>query len=117
MGHNLNVVLMLTHPYLAIIWLHFLGDFVLQSDMMAKEKSTSCKWLTIHILHYALPFLLVFGWKYTLINSLAHWVVDYFTSRMTSKAWAEKKVHKFFVIIGFDQAIHMTTLLLTTVFL
>jgi len=44
---------------------------------------------------------------------LTHWLSDLFTSRWTSKLWEKKDVHNFFVVIGFDQLIHATTLLIT----
>jgi hypothetical protein len=97
---------------LAIFWLHFLGDFVLQTDEMAQNKSKSDMWLSLHILIYMLPLSLL-GWKYALINAFIHWHIDWISSRISSRMWAEKKVHWFFVVIGADQALHMTTLLLT----
>lgn len=99
---------------LAIVWLHFMSDFILQSNEMATKKSKSMIWLTIHVIVYSFPFLLL-GWKYALVNGLAHWVVDFFTSRATSRLWEKKEVHWFFVVIGFDQALHMTILFLTLV--
>ena len=41
------------------------------------------------------------------------WVTDYFTSRATKKLWEKEEVRKFFMVIGLDQAIHITTLFLT----
>lgn len=97
---------------LAIIIVHWFADFFLQTDQMAKGKSKSFKWLTIHVLVYSAP-LLIFGWKFAAINGLAHWCTDAVTSKMTSKLWAKGDVHNFFVVIGADQAIHMMTLFYT----
>lgn len=97
---------------LILVWMHWFSDFITQTDAMAKNKSKSMKWLSLHIAVYTIPFL-IFGWKFAVFNGLAHWVVDFFTSRWTSKLWAKGQVHNFFVVIGFDQAIHLTTLFLS----
>ena len=97
---------------IGIFWLHFLADFIMQTDEMALNKSHSVKWLSLHALTYGIPFLLL-GWKYAIINSVLHGVVDFFTSKATSYLWSTGKRHWFFVMIGLDQAIHMTLLILT----
>jgi len=97
---------------LILIWLHFIADFVLQTDEVAISKSKDNKILLLHVVIYSLPFL-YFGWLFALINGALHFVTDYFTSRWTAKLWAEEKRHQFFVVIGFDQAIHITTLIIT----
>ena len=104
-----------------IIWAHFVCDFILQTDKMAQNKSSSNIWLGKHIAVYtgALLFILAFPYAisgalwYCIINGAAHFCVDYITSRITKRLWAEKRVHDFFVVIGFDQAVHLTTLVVT----
>lgn len=100
-----------------IIWLlfcHWVADFICQSDWMAKNKSKRWDALLIHCLCYggvigSLTLSPIFG----LINALIHIPVDYITSRINSKLWAENKVHLFFISVGFDQWIHFVTLILT----
>lgn len=105
----------------ALIFTHWIADFICQTDDMAKNKSKSNKWLGKHILAYS-GVLSVFAsvagftlpgkyWMaFVLINGVAHFAIDYFTSRFNSKMWAQGKVHEFFVGVGFDQALHMATL-------
>lgn len=101
---------------IVLIWMHFISDFIFQTDMMALNKSKSNKWLTIHIAAYSTPFL-IFGWRFALVNAAAHWVTDFITSRITSALWKAEKRHWFFVVIGADQAAHMTVLVLTMPFI
>lgn len=94
-----------------IIWIHFVADFMLQNDKMAVNKSTNNKWLGIHCLVYSVPFLL-FGWQFALINGISHFIIDFCTSRGTSYLWKHEQRHWFFTLIGFDQALHLTVLLI-----
>lgn len=95
-----------------VLGLHFVGDFILQSDAMAKNKSKSVLWLLFHVTVYGIPLLLI-GWKFAAINIGLHFLTDFLTSRITSKLWAAGNVHWFFVVIGLDQFIHATCLILT----
>lgn len=119
---------------LAILFIHWIADFVCQTDWQAQNKSKNWKALISHtftynvmwvITSYFLMLIYLFITKNTVtisnnlfyyfipITFVAHTITDYFTSRLNSKLWNEKKVHWFFVSIGFDQFLHFTQLLLT----
>ncbi len=114
-----------------VIWLlfaHWVADFLMQTDEMAQNKSKNNMWLLKHCLAYGCGITLVsiIGiaiiclvkvtpmqmFVYGLLVTAIHFPVDYVTSRINSKLWADKKVHWFFVSVGFDQWIHFVTLLL-----
>lgn len=113
---------------LAIILIHWLADFVFQTDKMARGKSKNWNDLLSHTGTYSfiwfcfVPFYVLLnldtyvewtGTLFVLITFIAHTITDYFTSRLNSKLWAKGDVHNFFVSIGFDQVLHYTQLLLT----
>ena len=119
-----------------IIFIHWVADFVLQTDWQAQNKSKNNFALLSHTSNYSLvwllPMVFIFGkmkedattewivWStlyFGMITLVAHTITDYFTSRLNSKLWAEGKVHYFFVSIGFDQVLHYGQLFLTYYFL
>ena len=124
---------MLTIP-LSLLAIHFVADFLLQSDWMALNKSKSWKALCTHGLVYSVCFSWL-GVAFFIVTFLTHTFTDMLTSRITSRLWFvdlrtrgdsskklkwpyfayinPKKRHWFFVMIGFDQLIHFTTLGLT----
>lgn len=119
---------MSTAIILTILFTHWFADFVLQTDEQAKNKSKCNIALTQHVLTYIIPFCFLclflfpanpielFANKTFLfigITFCAHWLTDYFTSRLNSKLWKAGKVHNFFVSVGFDQFLHYTQLFLT----
>lgn len=99
-----------------ILTLHFVADFIMQSDYIAKTKSTSWKSLSIHVGIYTLVLALL-NPIWALVNGLLHFCVDAVTSRLTSMLWQAKKTHYFFVVIGLDQLLHALMLVTTYIYL
>ena len=95
-----------------ILFSHWVADFIFQTDKMAQNKSTSWPWLSSHVLTYSV-FMLPYGPIYALVNGAAHFVTDAITSRVTSYLWRQEKRHDFFVVIGFDQLLHIVVLIAT----
>jgi len=95
-----------------LFWIHWIADFILQTDKMALNKSRSWKWLSAHIAVYT-ACLLPLGFAFAVVNGLAHFVTDAITSRLTSYLYQKGDRHNFFVVIGLDQASHLTVLIAT----
>lgn len=119
--------------FYALLWLlfvHWVADFVLQSDLIAQNKSKSNAALSVHVITYTITLMfgavallhiiehrggLMIG-NWLLVNSIAHFATDYVTSRINARLY-EKHRHYFYVMFGFDQLIHCFTLALTMVWL
>ena len=101
---------------LELVWTHWVADFVLQSDGMALNKSKCNVWLALHCLVYGVCFLWA-GWRFAAVAAALHFAVDWVTSRGTSALWARNARHWFFVLIGLDQALHMSLLAVCWVWL
>lgn len=107
-----------------IVFLHWLLDFVCQTDWMAKNKSKNNNALIAHTLIYTLiytlgwlPFSIILfggnGWIFLLVTYICHTFTDYWTSRLNTYLWNKGDVHNFFVSVGFDQFLHYLQLYLT----
>lgn len=109
------------HIAILLLTIHYLGDFVLQSDYMAINKSKSMKALLTHTGIYSLCFLLVAFLILSPIQAIAFFVAtfwihtaqDYITSRISAKLYREERRHDFFLCIGFDQLLHFVQLFMT----
>lgn len=106
---------------LYFLYVHWLGDFVLQTNHMALRKSTSNYYLAMHVTVYTITTILCWVLLfimtrldvtfYTYLKAAGaiffmHFITDYITSRITGKYYKAKKNHEFFITIGFDQWLH-----------
>lgn len=119
---------------LSILGIHWLADFVLQTDNQAKGKSKEWLPLLSHTFNYSSIWFSIgtiwsissnvytdysylfdwwIVWKFSIITFICHTVTDYITSRENAKLWEQGKVHNFFVSLGFDQYLHYIQLFIT----
>lgn len=92
-----------------LMTVHFIADFILQNDWMATNKSKRWDALALHVAIYAACFV-PWGLPFVLKLGALHFVTDAITSRVTSYLWQKQARHWFFVVIGFDQWLHMVQL-------
>ncbi|AXF52506.1 MAG: protein of unknown function DUF3307 [Caudoviricetes sp.] len=56
---------------------HFIGDYTLQSDFLAKTKGENWYHTFIHCFLYCLPFAVVYGFnERILLLFVSHWIID-----------------------------------------
>ena len=72
----------MTEKIFLLVMCHIVGDYVLQTDFIAKTKGENWYHLVVHCLLYCVPFYFVFGWCWQLyVVFLAHVVVDSLKAR------------------------------------
>lgn len=103
---------MLINKLILIFFMHYIGDFLLQTRWMGENKSKNMKALLFHILVYTL-WLFPLGVEFAIANGILHLITDFITSRLSSRAYKNNNMSQFWAIIGADQLIHIVTLLLT----
>lgn len=113
-----------------LCFVHWIADFVCQTDWMARNKSKNNKALLVHITMYSfvLGFYLsfypdLFGIKllyFVVLNGFLHFCIDWVTSRITSHLHSKGQLGSttipnlgFFSFIGLDQFLHMASLFIT----
>jgi len=110
--------------FVALLFVHWVADFVLQSHWMSVNKSKRVDALLLHAATYTGVLLvgagLILGVHkiaslllFVGVNGLLHLATDFVTSRITSGLWQQKREHDFFVLVGLDQLIHQVTLATT----
>lgn len=121
-----------------ILVVHFLVDFVWQTDKMVINKSKSHAWLIRHVAAYVF-WMAILAWLpmgaiaesnglvkvylddfrramalWLIGNGVLHAIVDAITSRLSAKMWVTNRRQAFFVVMGADQLAHQICLLITT---
>jgi len=102
---------------ISILFFHWLGDFVFQSDKWAKEKSEHAPVLVLHCLTYTGVMLfggLLCGWiplcidlaVFAVAFFFSHFIIDGVSSNINKKLYESGDIHNFFVGVGLDQVLH-----------
>lgn len=67
---------------LVLIFCHMIGDYVLQTDFIAKTKGENLWHMVVHCTLYILPFYLAFGvdWRISFVW-MHHYITDVFKAR------------------------------------
>lgn len=109
-----------------VLWLmsfHYVADFILQTDWQARNKWTDNVALTRHVFFYSiamawsaafLNFTFEHWLAWVLLTGLLHWWTDWATSRVSHHFFARNDFHTGFVVVGLDQLIHLTCLLIVS---
>lgn len=117
------------YTIITVLVLHFIFDFFFQTDKMAQGKSKNNIDLSVHVSVYAIGVILmgILNYKsfdhcgmvalFIMLNVVCHFFTDYFSSRASSRLWADKEFHDFFGTVGLDQLVHYVTLFGTFVWL
>ena len=111
------------YQILLILLIHWVADFLMQSQKMAMNKSKDNTQLLKHCfvyssvwIYFGMIFFPVFSVIiFAAITFFAHFITDYITSRWTSCLYREGKYYGFpgfFAVIGLDQFLHFTQLIL-----
>jgi len=104
-----------------LLLVHWLADFALQTQEQANNKYKDILALGMHALTYGAAMTLAIFCIYKtlagcivvgcIIFVFSHFLIDMFTSKVTHELYEQKRYHDFFVVIGFDQLLHMLTII------
>lgn len=112
------------YTIIILLFIHWIADFLLQTEHMAMNKSKSFYLLSLHVFIYSFTWMIigVFFYdiwtvaKFTTVTFFLHFLTDYYTSKETTRLYKRKKYYGFpgfFPMIGLDQWLHQIQIILT----
>lgn len=119
---------MSTTIIISLLVIHYIADYLFQTRRQGNGKASSLYLLGEHVFTYmnvfgiGLCLMMVTGiapnivpdiWIFMCITFLLHFVTDFVTSKATKKLWAQKKEYATFAVMGLDQLLHTTGLVIT----
>jgi hypothetical protein len=120
--------MLLITTLIVVLWLNYLTDYMLQTKKMSENKHNSVLWLLAHVSSFTLAlgilvsvyniFANAFTWGnlvlLILLNGLTHFIIDYISSKITAYYYKNNKLKQFIRVIGGDQTLHVTIIVLLT---
>lgn len=107
-------------PLFYLLAIHYIGDFIAQDDATARGKSKNIGILSYHICIYTFILFVCFSpislhkaAIFAVVNGLLHFIIDFFTSKLTSKFFGKGDYHNGFLVVGADQILHIFCLVMT----
>ena len=92
---------------------HFIGDYWLQNDIIAKEKVNSDWYAIIHVTLYAIPFYFIVNLSpWLAIIMTTHFFIDRFRLvnywiKLINWDWSESRTQKTWLVIVYDNILHV----------
>ncbi len=85
---------------IALIFCHLVGDYVLQTDFIAKTKGENWYHLIVHCALYCLPFFLFFGLTWQLLFIfIMHVIIDPLKARYNKINYATDQLLHYIVML------------------
>lgn len=83
-----------------LIYCHLLGDYVLQSDFIAKTKGKNWYHLIVHCALYCFPFFVFFGSTWHLLFIfITHMIIDALKARYNKISYVTDQLLHYIVIL------------------
>lgn len=85
---------------ITLIFCHLVGDYVLQTDFIAKTKGENWYHLIVHCVLYCLPFFAFFGltWQFSFIF-ITHMIIDLLKARYNKINYATDQILHYIVML------------------
>ena len=91
---------MIVELLLKLVFCHLVGDYVLQSDFIAKTKGENWYHLIVHCVLYCLPFYVCFGIDWRLLIILAtHLIIDSLKARYKKISYIQDQVIHYIAML------------------
>ena len=85
---------------ITLILCHLIGDYVLQTDFIAKTKGTNWYHLIVHCVLYCLPFFVIYGLTWQLLFILiTHMIIDPLKARYNKINYVTDQLLHYIVML------------------